>query len=93
MPGVIAAFLFVFIPTLGEFVTRHWWGGVSGYMYGNQMVDLFGTGFPDWLRPARYWRFFLQIVVALLDDGLCTLPAAPAGRGGLMDVALSKQGA
>ncbi len=48
LPGVVAAFLFVFIPTLGEFVTPSLVGGVTGYMYGNQIVDLFSTGFPDW---------------------------------------------
>ena len=48
LPGVVAAFLFVFIPTVGEFVTPSLVGGTSGYMYGNQIVDLFGTGFPDW---------------------------------------------
>src|ERR1700755_212954 len=47
-PGVVAAFLFVFIPTLGEFITPSLVGGASGYMYGNQIVDLFGTGFPHW---------------------------------------------
>src|SRR6187455_976867 len=41
LPGVVAAFLFVFIPTLGEFVTPSLVGGVTGYMYGNQIVDLF----------------------------------------------------
>src|SRR5919199_4478077 len=39
MPGVIAGFLFVFIPTLGEFVTPSLVGGTTGYMYGNQIVD------------------------------------------------------
>ena len=48
LPGVIAAFLFVFIPTVGEFVTPSLVGGTSGYLYGNQIIDLFGTGFPDW---------------------------------------------
>src|SRR2546423_3080531 len=48
LPGIVAAFLFVFIPTLGEFVTPSLVGGTTGYMYGNQIVDLFGTGFPDW---------------------------------------------
>ena len=46
-PGVAAAFMFVFIPTVGEFVTPSLVGGVSGYMYGNQIVDLFGAGL-DW---------------------------------------------
>ena len=55
LPGVVAAFLFVFIPTLGEFVTPSLVGGVTGYMYGNQIVDLFGTGFPDW-ETGWSWR-------------------------------------
>jgi spermidine/putrescine transport system permease protein len=65
LPGVIAAFFFVFIPTLGEFVTPSLVGGASGYMYGNQIVDLFGTGFPDW-ETGSVLALFLIIVVALL---------------------------
>jgi spermidine/putrescine transport system permease protein len=65
MPGVIAAFLFVFIPTLGEFVTPSLVGGTSGYMYGNQITDLFGTGFPDW-RTGSVLAVFLLGVVAVL---------------------------
>ena len=64
-PGVIAAFLFVFIPTLGEFVTPSLVGGASGYMYGNQIVDLFGTGFPDW-ETGSVLAIFLLGVVGLL---------------------------
>jgi spermidine/putrescine transport system permease protein len=65
IPGVIAAFLFVFIPTVGEFVTPSLVGGTSGYMYGNQIVDLFGTGFPDW-RTGSVLALFLLGVVAVL---------------------------
>ena len=65
LPGVIAGFLFVFIPTLGEFVTPSLVGGASGYMYGNQIVDLFGTGFPDW-QTGSVLALFLLGVVALL---------------------------
>jgi spermidine/putrescine transport system permease protein len=65
VPGVIAAFLFVFIPTLGEFVTPSLVGGTSGYMYGNQIVDLFGTGFPDW-ETGSVLALFLLGVVAIL---------------------------
>jgi spermidine/putrescine transport system permease protein len=64
-PGVVAAFLFVFIPTLGEFVTPSLVGGATGYMYGNQIVDLFGTGFPDW-ETGSVLALFLLGVVALL---------------------------
>jgi spermidine/putrescine transport system permease protein len=64
-PGVVAAFLFVFIPTLGEFVTPSLVGGASGYMYGNQIVDLFGTGFPDWETGSVLALFLLGVVAAL----------------------------
>src|SRR5438876_2521348 len=64
-PGVVAAFLFVFIPTLGEFVTPSLVGGATGYMYGNQIVDLFGTGFPDWETGSVLAIFLLGVVAVL----------------------------
>ena len=72
VPGVVAAFLFVFIPTLGEFVTPSLVGGTSGYMYGNQIVDLFGTGFPDW-ETGSVLALFLLGVVGDPDRGLLAL--------------------
>src|ERR671935_121990 len=65
MPGGIAGFLFVFIPTVGEFVTPSLVGGTSGYMYGNQISDLFSTGFPDW-ETGSVLALFLLVVVAVL---------------------------
>jgi len=65
-PGIVAAFLFVFIPTLGEFVTPSLVGGASGYMYGNQIVDLFGTGFPDWETGSVLAIFLLGVVAVLM---------------------------
>jgi spermidine/putrescine transport system permease protein len=65
LPGVVAGFLFVFIPTLGEFVTPSLVGGASGYMYGNQIVDLFGTGFPDWETGSVLAIFLLGVVTVL----------------------------
>ncbi|MCA9934241.1 MAG: ABC transporter permease [Ardenticatenaceae bacterium] len=41
MPGVLAGFLSVFIPTLGEYVTPLLVGGVNGIMYGNLIQDQF----------------------------------------------------
>ena len=64
-PGVIAAFLFVFIPTVGEFVTPSLVGGTSGYLYGNQITDLFGTGFPDWQTGSVLSLFLLGVVAVL----------------------------
>jgi spermidine/putrescine transport system permease protein len=65
LPGIFAGFLFVFIPTLGEFITPSLVGGTSGYMYGNQIVDLFGTGFPDWETGSVLAIFLLGIVAVL----------------------------
>ncbi len=65
VPGIVAAFLFVFIPTVGEFVTPSLVGGTSGYMYGNQITDLFGTGFPDWQTGSVLSLFLLAVVAAL----------------------------
>lgn len=41
LPGVIAGFLFVFIPTLGEWVTPSLVGGVQGTLFGNIIQDQF----------------------------------------------------
>ncbi len=65
LPGIVAAFLFVFIPTVGEFITPSLVGGTSGYMYGNQIVDLFGTGFPDWQTGSVLALFMLAVIAAL----------------------------
>ena len=65
LPGVFAGFFFVFIPTVGEFVTPSLVGGTSGYMYGNQIADLFSTGFPDW-ETGSVLALFLLVVVAVL---------------------------
>ena len=41
LPGVASAFMFVFIPTLGEYVTPLLVGGARGIMYGNIIQDQF----------------------------------------------------
>lgn len=41
LPGIVAGFLSVFIPTLGEYVTPLMVGGVNGIMYGNLIQDQF----------------------------------------------------
>jgi len=72
LPGVMAAFLFVFIPTVGEFVTPSLVGGTSGYMYGNQISDLFSAGFPDW-QTGSVLALFLLAVVAVLTGAFARL--------------------
>ncbi len=44
MPGVIAASLLVFIPTVGDYVTPKLVGGSSGIMIGNLITNMFGRG-------------------------------------------------
>lgn len=44
MPGVIAASLLVFIPTVGDYVTPKLVGGSSGIMIGNLIQNAFGRG-------------------------------------------------
>lgn len=64
IPGVIAAFIFVFIPTIGDYVTPALVGGTRGYMYGNAIYDLFLGAF-DW-QTGSALAIFLLIVVATL---------------------------
>lgn len=65
LSGVFAAFLFVFIPTIGEFVTPLLVGGTSGYMYGNAIQDLFTRGL-DWQTGSTLALFLLGVVAILL---------------------------
>ena len=63
-PGVAAGFVFVFIPTIGEFVTPSLVGGTSGLMYGNAITELFLKGL-DW-QTGSVLALFLVAVVAVL---------------------------
>jgi spermidine/putrescine transport system permease protein len=65
LPGVGAAFVFVFIPTLGEFVTPSLVGGTSGLMYGNAISELFLKGQSTW-QIGSVLAVFLIVVVGLL---------------------------
>ena len=58
MPGVIAAFFLVFIPTVGEYVTPLMVGGTSGTMYGNVIQDFF--------TKAANWPFGSMLSVVML---------------------------
>jgi spermidine/putrescine transport system permease protein len=65
LPGVVAAFVFVFIPTIGEFITPRLVGGTSGYLYGNAVQDLFTTGI-DWQTGSVLAMFLLLVVAGLM---------------------------
>jgi spermidine/putrescine transport system permease protein len=63
MPGVASAFFFVFIPTLGEWVTPTLVGGVDGVMYGNLIQDQFSRAL-NWPLGALMSMVLLVLVAA-----------------------------
>jgi spermidine/putrescine transport system permease protein len=63
LPGVVAGFLFVFIPTVGEYVTPALVGGPDGIMFGNLIQDQFQRGI-DW--PAGSLMSLVMLVVVLV---------------------------
>ncbi len=67
MPGLIAASLLVFIPTVGDFVTPNLVGGTSGTMIGNVIQSLFGRG--------NNWPFgaALSIITMMTITGMICL--------------------
>lgn len=65
LQGVAAAFVFVFIPTIGEFVTPSLVGGRSGLMYGNAISELFLQGL-DWRTGSMLALFLVFVVGGLL---------------------------
>lgn len=65
MPGVVAGFVFVLIPTIGEYVTPQLVGGKGGYMFGNVIQSSFSQSL-DWQLGAAMSVFLLVAVVLLL---------------------------
>ena len=64
-PGLVAAFLFVFIPSIGEYVTPSLVGGTKGYMFGNSIVSQFVGGALDWQTGSALALFLVLVVLAL----------------------------
>lgn len=65
LPGVLAAFFMVFIPTVGEYVTPLLIGGSSGSMYGNIIQDFF-TKAANWPRGAALSMIMLAVSLVLV---------------------------
>jgi spermidine/putrescine transport system permease protein len=63
-PGIVAAFLFVFIPTIGEFVTPALVGGSKGYLFGSAIADEFGQN-SAWQTGAVSALFLMAVVLVL----------------------------
>lgn len=62
LPGVLAAFLYVFIPTVGEYVTPAMVGGPNGLMIGNIIWDQFMRSL-DWPMGAALSLIVMLIVL------------------------------
>lgn len=69
LPGIAAAFLMVFIPTIGEYVTPLLVGGTAGIMYGNVIQDFF-TKSANWPLGSALSVVMLVVTVALVVIGL-----------------------
>jgi len=64
-PGVFAAYLMVFIPTVGEYVSPLLVGGSKGSLYGNIIEIFFGDGI-NWPRGSAMAMIMLAGVMALV---------------------------
>jgi len=66
MPGVIAAFVMVFIPTVGEYVAPILVGGTRGSLYGNIIEILFGDGINWPLGSAMALLMLVGVFILIL---------------------------
>lgn len=65
MPGVIAGFVFVLIPTTGEFIAPLLVGGPSSQLFGNSIQAFFGDT-PDWTYGSVLAISLVLVVLVLL---------------------------
>ncbi len=64
-PGIVAAFLFVFIPSIGEYITPSLVGGNQGYMLGQAIAQQFVGGTLNWQTGSVLSVFLLGVVLFL----------------------------
>jgi spermidine/putrescine transport system permease protein len=65
LPGVIAGFVFVLIPTTGEFITPLLVGGPDSYMFGNTIQSFFQDT-PNWNYGAVLALWLVGVVLVML---------------------------
>jgi spermidine/putrescine transport system permease protein len=65
LPGVVAGFVFVLIPTTGEFITPLLVGGPSSYMFGNSIQQFFGES-SNWNYGSVLALWLVVVVVVML---------------------------
>jgi spermidine/putrescine transport system permease protein len=69
LPGLLATFFMVFIPTVGEYVTPSLVGGTGGIMYGNLIQDFF-TRAGNWPLGSALAVIMLLVTLALVAVAL-----------------------
>ena len=69
LPGVLATFFMVFIPTVGEYVTPSLVGGTGGIMYGNLIQDFF-TRAGNWSLGSAMAVIMLGLTLVLVAIAL-----------------------
>ena len=65
LPGVIAAFVFVLIPTTGEFIAPLYVGGPNNQLFGNEIQAFFGDS-PNWNYGAVLAIALIAVVLVLM---------------------------
>ena len=69
LPGVIAGFVFVLIPTTGEFITPLFVGGPDNQLFGNSIQAFFGNS-PNWnLGSVLALMLIITVVLLMLVFG------------------------
>ncbi len=69
MPGAVAAFFMVFIPTVGEYITPQLVGGTETYMYGQLIRDFFSRA-ASWATGSAAAMIMLVLTVLLVLSAL-----------------------
>jgi spermidine/putrescine transport system permease protein len=72
LPGAIASFFMVFIPSVGEYVTPSLVGGPGGIMYGN-IIQGFFTRSANWSQGAAMAMLMLLLTSLLVIVALVLL--------------------
>ncbi len=82
LPGVIAGFVFVLIPTTGEFITPLLVGGTDGQLFGNAIQSFFVES-PDWNYGSvlAMTLIVLVVVLTLTFGRFLTTDLREPGRG------------
>jgi spermidine/putrescine transport system permease protein len=65
LPGVIAGFVFVLIPTTGEFIAPLYVGGPNNQLFGNEIQSFFGDS-PNWNYGAVLAVALIAVVLVLM---------------------------